>query len=1127
MKKSISNIIKIVAAALCTLAVVVGLTCSSVTKEATSVYGYDYFIDETNYSYYDYVVGTDNQQTTFKLVFYKTYLSTSTEAERRNEQNVQGVAVKWLSSEGYARNAISIDSSVTLNGKLYSVIAVAKEGFARSTFTTIEIPNSVKEVREGAFAHCLSLTSFTFPCMNKVSSSTFLDCRSLTQLRFRDADGNESMQNDTITEIDDHAFDSCISLTNFRCPIKVTRFGRSCFQNCRSLTSFYFPTTRYVNSVKQTITVEESAFADCTKLSTVYFESNVVSIARYAFVHCAPGLTFLCPDGISSLGTDAFDNLWRRKYLGAGVMEEKSLGNSGDPNKDFYTIDATANKIFRDDNYPGLTWSIVNTNIMMDNSLNNSLLQTSTGKYAIITEFVPPFNFQTTSGKYFYHINDKNSNGKKDDNEQAFTDNDFKFVVPTTLPDLNGNQDEDGNYTDFYTVKVIDTNAFANLDCQQRLREVIFNTGLVQIRHEAFLDCTRIAKLDFDNTEGTLLEIGYNIFHQPKSNENNESYNIYVDTIKLPQSLKYIGEFAFYNFLALSKEISFGTTPSLNVIGAYAFAVASKFGATYKDRFNEGTIDLVLPKTLSDTEGKKYQRYTTSNPKSINYYAKKGYAIGTHAFDNAINIKTVEMKDGGGALASLGSYAFKNCTNLLNFRASDKTHLLGQGLFENCTSLKEVFLTTQSSYKTTTDNEDISYPWGIKDADKTYGGSLFSGSSYSQDVVIYVTGSSAAGSSNSVSNANRWNVQTASAFANELQPSYSNRSTIPTYYSVDWKIAGNSWSLTSQYQIVYWKPADNTFLFDSPGEFPTTLNEYNGIISIVKDIKKSPYESKVVRYFAQGERTLRRYVSISGNLQWIDVKQFDGTIAYSTNDKTCVIYNGTIYSVKNNISAPYIGKNIFDTSDWTSVNALSSVSNSYSANTTYSENAFAWFKTGVSTTNTIDLTRIPTNNPYGASVDIAATMTTIGDEAFAHDSNSHSLKNLGYYFVLPTSITTIGERAFYRKGRNSYGVRVVTYKDNSGYHKPSGTLTLANNNLSTLNTALTSEFNSGGYLMLASNNKNMTIKRNAFYNNRFSSISLGDKLKFLGNGAFYTNDAVSDIDTVSFTSNDFELYKNV
>lgn len=1133
MKKGILNAIKIIVTSLCAFGVIIGLTYSSLTKEATSVYGYDYFIDETNYSNYDYVVGTGDKVTTFKLVFYKTYLSSSTEAERRNEQNVQGVAVRWLGIEGYTEvDTISIDSSVTLNNTNYSVIAVAKDGFARAPFKTITIPNSVKEIREGAFAHCLNLTSFTFPCMNKIFASTFLDCRKLAQLRFRDTNGNESMQNDTITEIDDHAFDSCIALTNFRCPIKVTRFGRSCFQNCRAITSFYFPTTRYVDNKMQEITVEESAFADCTKLSTVYFEENVTSIARYAFVHCAPGLIFLCPDGTSCLGSEAVDDLWRRKYLGAGVMEDKPSGgniNANSAAKDYYTIDTTANKIFRDDNYPGLTWSIVNANIMMDNSLNTQTLQSNPGKYAIITEFIPPFSFQTASGKYYYHINDDNCNGVKDSNESNFTGANFKFVVPNTLPDIKGNKDQNGNYTDFYTVKVIDTNAFANLDCQQYLKKVVFNSGLVQIRHEAFLDCTKIAELDFDSST-SLLEIGYNVFHQPKTSENSETYNIYVDSLKLPQSLKYIGEFAFYNFLALSKEISFGTTPSLNVIGAYAFAVApTRFGTTNKYRYNEGTIDLVLPNTLSDTEGKKYKRISTSNPKSINYYSNRGYAIGTHAFDNAINIKTVEMKDGGSDLASFASYAFRNCVNLLNFRASDKTCLLGQGMFENCSSLKEVFLIKQSSYVNTGTNEAVSYPWGVKDSDKsTYGGTLFSGDNYSQDVVIYVDGTSAGGSSNNVSNAYRWNVQSASAFVNELQSSNSNRSMIPTYYQVDWKKIGESWTLDYQYEIAYWKPSDNSFLFNTTGQIPTTNTQYNGIISILRDSKKTAHNVIVARYYSEGVRTLRRYVSVSGNLQWIDVKPFDGSIAYSKADKTCVTCEGKIYTIKYDLPAPKIGKNAFSTSYWTSVKDVSEVTTNYSSGSSYSENDFAWFNTDVSTTNTIDLTRIPTNNPFGNSVDISGKMTKIGDEAFAIDSNNNSLRNLGYYFILPTGITTIGERAFYRKGKNENGVRIVTYKDSSGnYHKPSGNLSPSTDSLSDVNAALEAEFNAnGGYLLLASNNKDMTINRNAFYNNRFSSINLGDKLKFLGNGAFYTHDAKSDIETVTISSSNFELYKN-
>lgn len=133
----------------------------------------------------------------------------------------------------------------------------------------------------------------------------------------------------------------------------------------------------------------------------------------------------------------------------------------------------------------------------------------------------------------------------------------------------------------------------------------------------------------------------------------------------------------------------------------------------------------------------------------------------------------------------------------------------------------------------------------------------------------------------------------------------------------------------------------------------------------------------------------------------------------------------------------------------------------------------------------------------------------IGHEAFGGDCIR------GLYFVLPSTITTIEERAFYRYN-SSQGVRIITFENTNDFK------------------ALVSSNSTDGYCRLP---KSVTrIERVCFYNNYFKQISLGVDLSFIGNAAFYSNNSIArnesfvftdyDDTTATDTNSKFEIYNN-
>ena len=83
---------------------------------------------------------------------------------------------------------------------------------------------------------------------------------------------------ESVTEIDDHAFSSCKSLTALSLPSALRRIGASAFSNCEGITVLRLP-----ESVRQ---VGVSAFSGCLKLESVEIPSDC-TLGMWAFEDCA------------------------------------------------------------------------------------------------------------------------------------------------------------------------------------------------------------------------------------------------------------------------------------------------------------------------------------------------------------------------------------------------------------------------------------------------------------------------------------------------------------------------------------------------------------------------------------------------------------------------------------------------------------------------------------------------------------------------------------------------------------------------------------------------------------------------------------------------------------------------
>ena len=208
-----------------------------------------------------------------------------------------------------------------------------------TTLTNIIISDSVTGIGYNAFYNCIGLTSITIPdSVTSIGSSAFSGCTNLANI----------IISDSVTGIGYNAFYNCIGLTSITIPDSVTSIGSSAFSGCTNLAtvsigngvtsigSAVFDNTKYYNdqanwkegilyignyligaktsvqgafSVKNgTSVIANSAFNNCSDLTSVIIPDSVIRIGSGAFSGCTNLATVSIGSGVTSIGSSAFSD---------------------------------------------------------------------------------------------------------------------------------------------------------------------------------------------------------------------------------------------------------------------------------------------------------------------------------------------------------------------------------------------------------------------------------------------------------------------------------------------------------------------------------------------------------------------------------------------------------------------------------------------------------------------------------------------------------------------------------------------------------------------------------------------------------------------------------------------------
>lgn len=169
-----------------------------------------------------------------------------------------------------------------------AIIETATDTLIAGCGTTV-IPDTVKEIGQGAFSSCLSLTDISLPeSIVSIGTEAFARCLYLTDIFLPDS----------VTDIGSKAFDCCARLQKIIIPDHVVRVGDGAFADCKLLKSVMI-----CDSVTH---IGNTAFFMCESLRSVFLSESVSYIEHNTFAYCSNLSEITIPQTVNGIGDKAF-----------------------------------------------------------------------------------------------------------------------------------------------------------------------------------------------------------------------------------------------------------------------------------------------------------------------------------------------------------------------------------------------------------------------------------------------------------------------------------------------------------------------------------------------------------------------------------------------------------------------------------------------------------------------------------------------------------------------------------------------------------------------------------------------------------------------------------------------------
>lgn len=163
---------------------------------------------------------------------------------------------------------IYIPSTVTYDGKTYTVTSIDSWAFSEQNITSVSLPNTLYNIGSNAFYKCTNLQRVSL--------------------------GN------SLRAIGWCAFAYCTSLSSISIPNSVQVIEGSAFSGCSDLASIYLP--------ENLTSIDYYVFKECTSLKEITIPQSVTKIVKYAFDGCTSLWSVTLPKSLKEFHVDAFSD---------------------------------------------------------------------------------------------------------------------------------------------------------------------------------------------------------------------------------------------------------------------------------------------------------------------------------------------------------------------------------------------------------------------------------------------------------------------------------------------------------------------------------------------------------------------------------------------------------------------------------------------------------------------------------------------------------------------------------------------------------------------------------------------------------------------------------------------------
>ena len=114
-------------------------------------------------------------------------------------------------------------------------------------------------------------------------------------------------RNKKVTSINEYAFKDCTKITSIVIPDSITYVGFSAFESCTNLTS-----VELGNNIKR---IRRAAFSFCTNLTSVKIPDSVTELGRSAFESCTNLASVEIGSGVTTIESETFSNCTSLTYI--------------------------------------------------------------------------------------------------------------------------------------------------------------------------------------------------------------------------------------------------------------------------------------------------------------------------------------------------------------------------------------------------------------------------------------------------------------------------------------------------------------------------------------------------------------------------------------------------------------------------------------------------------------------------------------------------------------------------------------------------------------------------------------------------------------------------------------------